>query len=197
MLTAVLGTSKLRVLGEELPVPFFAGCCGGGATAYAAATLSGAGADLSLLAGLVGFAIGSFSAIPKPYTCFCRAFSLSLVGAAGGTATALVGFFTADAAGWVLALTVGLALIGLLDGLCAPVEPPSRRSGLVSRLVLEWASRGAMAGLLVAAITGLVLRGGDAAQAKLALPVCLSLLLFVGLAGSYALWTRQRKPLPP
>jgi hypothetical protein len=189
MITVVMGTSKCRA-------SFVAGCCGGMATGCTAAMLLGASAGLSLLlAGFVGFFVGSLSAIPKPYTCFNHVLFLSFLGAVSGTAIALVGFLTAATIGWIIAHTIGLAMIGFMDGLYAPIESPSRRIGLVIRLVLEWASKGAVAGLLVATITESVIRGGDAAQAKLVVPVCLSLVLFVGVAVSYEMWIRQRKRL--
>jgi hypothetical protein len=188
MITVVLGTSKLRV-------PLFAGCCGGMATGLSAAILLGASADLWVVAGVVGFFIGSLSAIPKPYTSFDHVLSLVFLGALSGTAIALVAFFTADTLGWIIAHTIGLAIIGFMDGLYSPIESSSRRIGLLAHLVLEWASKGAVAGVLVATVTESVIQGSDAAQAKLVGPVCVSLLVFVSGAVSYELRIRQRQRL--
>jgi hypothetical protein len=141
----------------------------------------------------MGFVIGSFSAIPRPYTCFTDMLFLSLVGAFSGTVIALGVYFTADTGGWLLAHTIGLAMIGFMDGLCAPIHPSSRRIGLVSRLVLEWASKGVVAGLLATTIAGLVMGDSNGAQAKLVAPVVISLLLFGAGAVRYELWVHKRK----
>jgi hypothetical protein len=140
----------------------------------------------------MGFVVGSFSAIPRPYTCFTDMFFLFLVGAFSGTVIALGVYFTAETTGWMLAHIVGLAMIGFMHGLCAPIHSSASRIGLVARLVLEWASKGAVAGLLATTIAELVMRDSNVALAKLVAPVLISLLLFGLAAMRYELWVRKR-----